>query len=51
MEEVNSGFMKTIPCSPAPDGDYGVYALDCEMVGEALFWHHYWSNLMKDSFI
>ena len=24
--------MKTIPCSPPLDGDYGVYALDCEMV-------------------
>lgn len=27
-----SGFMKTIPSSPPIDGDYGVYALDCEMV-------------------
>ena len=27
-----SGYMKTIPCSPPPGG-YGVYALDCEMVG------------------
>ncbi|CAH1773803.1 unnamed protein product [Owenia fusiformis] len=27
-----SGYMKTLPCSPLPDGDYGVYALDCEMV-------------------
>ncbi|KAK3090176.1 hypothetical protein FSP39_009745 [Pinctada imbricata] len=27
-----SGFMKTIPCSPSLDGDYGVYAMDCEMV-------------------
>ncbi|XP_045158983.2 RNA exonuclease 1 homolog [Mercenaria mercenaria] len=27
-----SGYMKTIPCSPPIDGDYGVYALDCEMV-------------------
>ncbi|XP_013417107.1 RNA exonuclease 1 homolog isoform X2 [Lingula anatina] len=30
--ENNSGFMRTIPCSPPVDGDYGVYALDCEMV-------------------
>ena len=27
-----TGYMKTIPTSPAIDGDYGVYALDCEMV-------------------
>ncbi|XP_041358809.1 RNA exonuclease 1 homolog [Gigantopelta aegis] len=27
-----SGYMKTIPCSPPLDGDYGVYAMDCEMV-------------------
>lgn len=27
-----SGYMKTIPCSPPRGGDYGVYALDCEMV-------------------
>ncbi|WAR24856.1 REXO1-like protein [Mya arenaria] len=30
--ETMSGFMKTIPASPAIDGDYGVYALDCEML-------------------
>ncbi|XP_076110513.1 uncharacterized protein LOC143079167 [Mytilus galloprovincialis] len=27
-----SGYMKTQPCSPPVDGDYGVFALDCEMV-------------------
>ena len=27
-----SGYVTTLPCSPPPDGDYGVYALDCEMV-------------------
>ena len=31
-ESTMCGFMKTIPTSPPPDGDYGVYALDCEMV-------------------
>jgi len=28
------GFMKTFPCSPPPDSNYGVYALDCEMVNQ-----------------
>ncbi|XP_046374753.2 RNA exonuclease 1 homolog [Haliotis rufescens] len=27
-----TGYMKTIPSSPPIDGDYGVYAMDCEMV-------------------
>lgn len=27
-----TGYMRTIPCSPRLDGNYGVYALDCEMV-------------------
>ncbi|XP_064605094.1 RNA exonuclease 1 homolog [Liolophura sinensis] len=27
-----SGFMRTLPCSPPVDGDYGTYAMDCEMV-------------------
>lgn len=27
-----TGFMRTIPHSPPLDGNYGVYALDCEMV-------------------
>lgn len=31
-KDTMSGYMKTIPCSPPIDGDYGVYALDCEMV-------------------
>ncbi|XP_069127759.1 RNA exonuclease 1 homolog [Argopecten irradians] len=30
--EALSGYMKTFPCSPPCDGDYGVFALDCEMV-------------------
>jgi hypothetical protein len=33
VREVLSGYMKTLPCSPQYDEDYGVYALDCEMVG------------------
>ncbi|XP_070195418.1 RNA exonuclease 1 homolog [Littorina saxatilis] len=27
-----SGFMRTMPHSPTRDGNYGIYALDCEMV-------------------
>lgn len=30
--ENRMGFLRTLPCSPVPDGDYGVYAMDCEMV-------------------
>lgn len=30
--ENRTGFLRTLPCSPIPDGDYGVYAMDCEMV-------------------
>ncbi|OWF47383.1 RNA exonuclease 1 homolog [Mizuhopecten yessoensis] len=30
--ETMSGYMKTFPCSPPCDGDYGVFAMDCEMV-------------------
>ncbi|XP_062582976.1 RNA exonuclease 1 homolog, partial [Saccostrea cucullata] len=30
--ENRTGYMRTLPCSPTPDGDYGVYAMDCEMV-------------------
>ncbi|KAL5022236.1 hypothetical protein ScPMuIL_001391 [Solemya velum] len=30
--EILTGYMKTIPSSPPIDGDYGVYAMDCEMV-------------------
>ncbi|KAJ8305341.1 hypothetical protein KUTeg_015886 [Tegillarca granosa] len=29
--------MKTIPCSPPPDGDYGIYAMDCEMYMYVLY--------------
>ncbi|KAL3870043.1 hypothetical protein ACJMK2_042660 [Sinanodonta woodiana] len=32
LRESLTGYMKTMPCSPPPDGDYGVYAMDCEMV-------------------
>lgn len=32
--DVLTGYMKTIPCSPPVDGDYGVFAMDCEMVGQ-----------------
>ncbi|XP_064625798.1 uncharacterized protein LOC135486691 isoform X2 [Lineus longissimus] len=32
VREVLSGYMKTLPCSPQYDEDYGVYALDCEMI-------------------
>lgn len=28
------GYMQTLPCSPVLDGDYGVYAMDCEMVSD-----------------
>lgn len=34
--ENRMGYLRTLPCSPVPDGDYGVYAMDCEMVGSAL---------------
>lgn len=27
-----SGYIKSLPCSPPLDGDYGVFAMDCEMV-------------------
>eukprot|EP00105_Crassostrea_gigas_P040512 XP_019924660.1 PREDICTED: RNA exonuclease 1 homolog [Crassostrea gigas] len=27
-----TGYRQTLPCPPVPDGDYGVYALDTEMV-------------------
>lgn len=30
--ENRMGYLRTLPCSPVPDGDYGVYAMDCEMV-------------------
>lgn len=30
--ENRMGYLGTLPCSPVPDGDYGVYAMDCEMV-------------------
>lgn len=30
--ENRMGYLRTHPCSPVPDGDYGVYAMDCEMV-------------------
>lgn len=30
--ENRTGYLRTLPCSPIPDGDYGVYAMDCEMV-------------------
>lgn len=30
--ENRTGYLRTLPCSPVPDGDYGVYAMDCEMV-------------------
>ncbi|XP_052685052.1 RNA exonuclease 1 homolog isoform X1 [Crassostrea angulata] len=30
--ENRMGYLRTFPCSPVPDGDYGVYAMDCEMV-------------------
>lgn len=34
--ENRTGYLRTLPCSPVIDGDYGVYAMDCEMVGSAL---------------
>lgn len=30
--ENRTGYLRTLPCSPVIDGDYGVYAMDCEMV-------------------
>ncbi|XP_050400601.1 RNA exonuclease 1 homolog [Patella vulgata] len=30
--ENTTGYMKTLPTSPPIDGNYGVYAMDCEMV-------------------
>ena len=32
--ENRMGYMQTLPCSPVLDGDYGVYAMDCEMVSD-----------------
>lgn len=31
MEHQRSGYVRTMVKSPPPDGNYGVYALDCEM--------------------
>lgn len=30
-ENLKKGFVRTMAKSSPPDGDYGVYALDCEM--------------------
>lgn len=31
LENQKGGYVRTMAKSPAPDGNYGVYALDCEM--------------------